>query len=464
MSTVLDSLLVETFANEGRCIAHHQGQVVLVSGAVPGERVRARITRSRKDYLEAEVLEVLERSPERIEPFCQHYGVCGGCRWQHLAYEAQVKYKQQMVIDTLCRIGKVVPKVVLPIIAAQETRAYRNKLEFTFSHREWLTSQAWQAHVSKQAVPALGFHWPGKFDRVFNVYTCHLQESLSDAIRNSVRDYALQQGLTFFHLKKQTGLLRNLMIRIAATGQVMVVVVFGEWKPELAIPLLEHLNKQFPRITSLMYVVNNKRNDSIYDLEAVTFSGPDYIEERLAGLTFRISAKSFFQTNTRQAEQLVACVREFCCLGGNEQVYDLYCGTGTLALTLAPFCHHVTGVESVAQAIADARMNARINGIGNVHFVTGTVEEALTDDLLLQTGRPDVMVLDPPRAGLHTAVVRRLLELAIPRMVYVSCNVATQARDLMGLSAKYAVERIRPVDLFPHTHHIENVAELRLKG
>lgn len=458
----IEALPVTAFAHEGRCIGHLEGKVVFVAGAVPGEVVRARVLRQRKDFLEAETTAVLTSSPDRVEPFCRHYGYCGGCRWQHLAYEAQLHYKQQLVLDLLRRIGKVEAAQVLPIVPADDTRGYRNKLEFTFSHREWQTPEVWQANTEKKAVPALGYHLPGAFDRVFNVYACHLQPPLSDQIRNAVRDYALANGLSFYHLRKQQGLLRNLMIRMTTTGQVMVLLVLGSRDVAPALPLLQLLNEQFPQITSLQYAINTKRNDSLYDLECITYSGTDYIEEQLASLTFRISAKSFFQTNTRQAEKLIGCVLDFCRLTADAQVYDLYCGTGTLTLALARHCRQVTGIESVPQAIADAEVNARINKINNVSFRTGLVEQLFTAEMMQQDGRPDVVVVDPPRAGLHAHVVRQLLQLGIPRLVYVSCNVATQARDLQLLSARYAVKRIRPVDLFPHTHHIENVAELEL--
>ncbi|MCS6990572.1 MAG: 23S rRNA (uracil(1939)-C(5))-methyltransferase RlmD [Chitinophagales bacterium] len=464
MRGVIESLEVTAFANEGRCIGHHEGKVVFVAGTIPGERIRARIVRNRKDYIEAELAQILEASPHRVEPFCQHYGQCGGCRWQHMQYEAQLTFKQQAVVDTLRRLGKVEPEQILPIIGADQTKAYRNKLEFTFSHREWQTTNVWRSNTEKLNSPALGYHWPGAFDRVFNVYTCHLQPSLSDEIRNTVRDYALQHGLSFFHLKKQVGLLRTLMIRMTTTGQTMVLLVFGSWMPQQAMPLLHFLHVRFPQITSLQYAVNTKRNDSIFDLDIHTYSGPAYIEERLAGLTFRISAKSFFQTNTLQAEKLVSCVREFCALTPENQVYDLYCGTGTMALALAPYCRQVIGIEAVPQAVADANENARINHVHNVIFLTGTIEQMLTNALFQQYGHPQVLVVDPPRAGLHALVVKQLLELAVPRLVYVSCNVATQARDLQMLASRYTVKRIRPLDLFPHTHHVENVAELVLRS
>jgi 23S rRNA (uracil1939-C5)-methyltransferase len=457
---VLENLTIDSFANEGKCLARQEGKIVFVKGAVPGETVHARVTKSKKDWTEAEATEILQPSPERQLPFCRHFGYCGGCQWQHMKYEAQLKYKQWSATETLNRLGNIFLAKILPIVGCDADRGYRNKLEFTFSHREWQLGPDWKENTGRVNYPALGFHLPGAFDRVFDVITCHLQPPLSDRIRLAVKKFTLEAGYEYFHLRKQTGLLRNLMIRITSTGEVMVLVVFAREEEEKRVRLLKFLQTSFPEITSLQYVINGKKNDTIYDLPVHTFSGRDFILEELGALKFRISAKSFFQTNTRQAEKLYACARDFARLTGSERVYDLYTGTGSIALYLADQCLHVTGIESVAQAIEDARANAVLNGISNVSFHVADTAKLLNESFYLEQGRPDVVIVDPPRAGLHVDVVKQLLHLAPPRLVYVSCNVATQARDLQGLSEKFSVEKIQSFDLFPQTHHIENVAQL----
>ena len=457
---VLQNILIEGYANEGKCISHHDGKVLFVKGAVPGETVNVQITKSKKDFSEGEVMEVLQPSPDRQIPFCIHYGYCGGCQWQHMKYEAQLRYKQEAVIETLARLGKIFPKEILPIEGSDSDRHYRNKLEFTFTHREWQLGDAWKENSSKEKIPALGFHLPGAFDRIFDVKECHLQDSLGDRIRLAIRKFTIENDYEYFHLRRQTGLMRGLMIRIATTGQVMVLIAFAEKQEEKIAALMEFLKKEFPEITSLQYVINTKKNDTIYDLEVITYHGTDAIEENIGELKFRVSAKSFFQTNTKQAEKLYQCVRDFTDLTGNELVYDLYTGTGSIALYLANHCKEVVGIESVAQAIEDARMNASINNITNVSFHTADIADLLKQSFYNAHGKSDVVITDPPRAGMHETVVKELLEMEALRIVYVSCNVATQARDMQLLSEKYSVEKIRPFDLFPHTKHIENVALL----
>lgn len=460
---IIENLPITAYANEGKSIAHYDGKVVFVKGAVPGDVVNALVTKNKKDWMEATVREVLQPSSERQEPFCRHFGVCGGCQWQQMKYASQLKYKEQAVSDTLERIGKVSIREKLPIVGAAEDRHYRNKLEFTFSNREWLTAADFRLNQDPVHLPALGYHLPGAFDRVFDVKTCYLQPQLSNTIRLAIKDFTTQHGFEYFNLRRQTGLMRNVMIRMTTTGQVMVLVVFAERDDEKIFSLLNYLQHQFPEITSLQYVINQKKNDTIYDQEVITWSGADSIYEVIEDLQFRISAKSFFQTNTRQAEQLYRCVKEFAALTGNELVYDLYTGTGSIALYLARSCKSVIGIEQVAQAIEDAKINASINSISNVSFHTSDISKIMNQHFHAEHGVPDVVITDPPRAGMHEEVVKELLNMMPEKIVYVSCNVATQARDLQLLSEKYTVERIRPFDLFPHTHHVENVAELKKK-
>ncbi len=453
-------LAVSAFANEGKCIAHHDGKVVFVKGAVPGESVKARITKNKKDWMEADVVEILEPSPLRQQPFCVHFGKCGGCQWQHLQYEAQLRYKEASVFDTLERMGKVVIGKKEPMVGAQQNRYYRNKLEFTFSDREWLIAEDYAAK-EQPPQPALGFHLPGAFDRVFDVKSCDLQPALSNRIRLAVKQYTLDNHYDYFYLRNQSGLMRNLMIRMASTGEVMVLVVFARPDQAMIDGLLHFLHLQFPEITSLQYVINQKRNDTIYDLPVITYAGADVIYECIDDLRFRISAKSFFQTNTMQAARLYACVKEYAALKGDELVYDLYTGTGSIALYLARSCRKVVGIEQVEQAIEDAKANALLNNIRNVSFYVADIAKIPGQPFHLQNGVPDVVITDPPRAGMHDAVVAELLQMAPDRIVYVSCNVTTQARDLSLLNTAYSIECIRPFDLFPHTKHVENVALLQ---
>jgi len=462
-SFLIENLRIESFANEGKCLARHEGKIVFVKGTLPGEIVNAKVIRNKKDWIEAEATEILVPSFDRQNPFCRHFGYCGGCQWQHMKYETQLRYKEWSVAETLQRLGKIFPKEALPIVGCEIDRGYRNKLEFTFAHREWQISNEWHNNPEKIKYPALGFHLPGAFDRVFDVKSCKLQPQLSDRIRLAVKEFTSENNYEYFHLKKQTRLMRNLMIRICTTGEVMVLVVFAVNDREKISALMEFLKKEFPEVTSLQYTINSKKNDTIYDLDIVTHSGNDFIFERIGNLKFRISAKSFFQTNTRQAEKLYACVKEFAALNGNELIYDLYSGTGSIALFIADKCKKVIGIESIDQAIEDAKVNATLNNITNVSFHVADAAKLLNENFYSEFGQPDVVITDPPRAGMHESVVKQLLELSPEKIIYVSCNVATQARDLQMLSSKYSVEKIRPFDLFPQTQHIENVALLHLQ-
>jgi 23S rRNA (uracil1939-C5)-methyltransferase len=411
--------------------------------------------------MEAEVTEVVQAAADRQLPFCQHFGSCGGCQWQHMNYEAQLKYKEASVLDTLERLGKVSVREQLPIVSAEQDRYYRNKLEFTFSDAEWFTYADFKNNPDQEKLPALGFHLPGAYDRVFDVKNCYLQPEPSNQIRLAVKKFTSTRGYEYFNLRRQTGLLRNLMIRTTTTGEVMVVVVFAQRDDNRISELMDFLKVEFPQITSLQYVINSKKNDTIYDLEVFTWSGKETICEKIGDLQFMISAKSFFQTNTRQAERLYECVKDFAGLKGEEVLYDLYTGTGSIALFLARSCKKIAGIEQVEQAVEDAKRNAEMNNIHNVAFFASDISKMLNQSFCDEHGAPDIVVTDPPRAGMQETVVRSLIQMKPEKIVYVSCNVATQARDLQLLSGNYTIERIRPFDLFPHTHHIENVAELK---
>lgn len=459
-ASVIEQLQITAFANEGKTIGHHQGKVVFVKGAIPGELVNAVVTRSKKDWMEAEVTTVLKPSPLRVQPFCMHYGKCGGCQWQHLNYQAQLQSKEWLVFDTLERMGKVRIQTREPIVGCDQEKEYRNKLEFTFTSREWLAPEAFYLAERPTPKPALGFHLPGAFDRVFDVVSCALQPDLSDRIRIAVKSFTLEQGYEYFHLRHQSGMLRNLMIRMTTTGEVMVLVVFAHAADDRIALLMNFLKVSFPEITSLQYVINVKQNDTIYDLEVITYSGQDAIYELIDDLKFKISAKSFFQTNSAQAARLYSCVKEYAGLTGSEIVYDLYTGTGSIALYLARSCNKIVGIEQVPQAIEDAYENAAVNGISNAAFYVADIVKIFDQSFHALHGLPQVVITDPPRAGMHPDVVKELLQMAPERIVYVSCNVTTQARDLQLLSTHYIVSRVRPFDLFPQTRHVENVALL----
>lgn len=461
---ILTDLAVSQIAAEGKTIARHpDGRVVFVEGAVPGDVVDVQITKAKKDYVEARMVAVKQASADRVVPFCSHFGVCGGCKWQQLDYPKQAAYKQQLTEDAFRRIGKLTFSPLLPIIAAEATQYYRNKLEFTFSNKRWLSKEDLDSGLPIENRDALGFHIPGMFDKIVDIDHCYLQAEPSNQIRNAVRQYALEHGYTFYDVKQHVGFLRNLIVRTSTLGELMVIVSFGEDKPTEIENLLSFLLQQFNQITSLHYAVNLKFNDTLFDQNIVTHSGRGFIYEELEGLRFKISPKSFFQTNSQQALKLYQTARSFAKLKPTDTVYDLYTGTGSIGIFLAKYCKKVIGIEEIDAAIADAQYNAELNNAHNTHFYAGDVKKLLTQQLVTEHGMPDVLVTDPPRAGMHPDVVQTILDLAPPRIVYVSCNPATQARDLQLLSVKYDIMQVQPVDMFPHTFHIENVVELCLR-
>lgn len=437
--------------------------VIFVPYVVPGDVVDLQVKRKKNHYAEAVAVKFHEKSPLRTEPFCSHFGVCGGCKWQCLSYEEQLKYKQKQVFDNLTRIGKVELPEFRPILGSEKTRFYRNKLEFTFSNKRWLTEEEVKQDVKYDQMNAVGFHIPGAFDKVLAIDKCWLQDDISNQIRNAVRDYAYAHNFPFFDLRTQEGLLRNIMIRTSSTGELMVVlqckVTDDEGRRKME-EILQFMADSFPQITSLMYVINNKCNDTIGDLDVEVFKGNDHIFEEMEGLRFKVGSKSFYQTNSEQAYNLYKVAREFAGLTGNELVYDLYTGTGTIANFVARQARKVVGIEYVPEAIEDAKVNSALNSIDNTLFYAGDMKDILTNDFIAEHGRPDVIITDPPRAGMHNDVIDVILAAEPKRIVYVSCNPATQARDLQLLDGKYKVTAVQPVDMFPHTHHVENVVQL----
>ena len=454
---LLEKILIEDIAAEGKALARVNNKVVFTTFAVPGDVVDVQIVKKRKSYMEGYITRIHEYSPMRVEPFCEHFGLCGGCKWQNLPYIEQLKFKQRQVSDQLKRIGRFEFNEVSPIIGSQKTTYYRNKLEFTFCSSRWLTNEEIATNNDIPVEPALGFHIPGMFDKVFDVKNCYLQTELSNAIRLEVRKYALQHDLPFYNIRNKEGFLRNLIIRTTSTGDLMTIFSFFFDDVEKRNELLNHIKNCFPQITSLLYVVNPKANDTINDLDIITFSGNGFILEKMEGLQFKIGPKSFYQTNSDQAHVLYKVAREFAGLTGSELVYDLYTGTGTIAQFIANSSSKVIGIEYVPEAIEDAKENSRINNILNVDFFAGDMKDILVDSFFQVQGYPDVVILDPPRAGIHEDVANALLRANPSRIVYVSCNPATQARDIALLSEKYKVVRVQPVDMFPHTHHVENV-------
>lgn len=457
---LLERVLIEDIAAEGKALARVENKVVFTAFAIPGDVVDIQVTQERKSYMEGYITQYHEYSTLRTEAFCEHFGMCGGCKWQSLPYSEQLKFKQRQVVDQLKRIGKVNVDEISPIIGSEKTTHYRNKLEFTFSNSRWLTNEEIAVGNDIPVEPALGFHIPGKFDKVFDVKNCYLQPEPSNEIRLEVRKFALEHELPFYNIRSREGFLRNLIIRTASTGDVMAIFSFFYDDEEKRNDLLTHIKNCFPQITSLLYVINPKANDTINDLEIVTFSGSDYILEIMEGLHFKIGSKSFYQTNSDQAYVLYKVAREFAGLTGKELVYDLYTGTGTIAQFVAKSSSKVIGIEYVPEAIVDAKENSKINGIQNVDFFAGDIKDILVESFFQTHGYPDVVILDPPRAGIHEDVVNALLHANPSRIVYVSCNPATQARDVALLSVKYNLIRVQPVDMFPHTHHVENVVLL----
>jgi len=427
---------------------------------------RKLVKRKKNKYAEAEAVKFHELSPVRAVPFCQHYGVCGGCKWQVLPYAEQIKYKQKQVEDNLRRIGKIELPEISPILGSAKTEFYRNKLEFTFSNKRWLTAEEVKQDVKYDQMNAVGFHIPGAFDKVLAIEKCWLQDDISNRIRNTIRDYAYEHNYSFINLRSQEGMLRNMIVRTSSTGELMVILICKiteEHEMDLFKQLLQYVADQFPEITSLLYIINNKCNDTINDLDVHVFRGNDHIFEEMEGLRFKVGPKSFYQTNSEQAYNLYKVARDFAGLTGDELVYDLYTGTGTIANFVSRQARKVIGIEYVPEAIEDAKVNAEINGIENTLFFAGDMKDILTQDFINQYGRPDVIITDPPRAGMHQDVVDVILFAEPKRIVYVSCNPATQARDLQLLDVKYRVKAVQPVDMFPHTHHVENVVLLELK-
>lgn len=458
---LLENVEIEAFAAEGKALARVDNLVVFVPFAAPGDVVDIRLSRKRKQYAEGRIVAFKRYSADRVEPFCSHFGVCGGCQWQHLPYPSQLKYKQQQVLDVLQRIAKIELPEARPILGSEKDRFYRNKLEYTFSNKRWRTLEEIQSGEEFKNNEALGFHIPGMFDKVLDIEKCFLQEDFSNRVRLSVKAFCLAHQMDFFDLKLQQGLMRNLIVRTTSTGQKMVIVVFFREETASQEALLNHLLNEFPEITSLIYVINNKANDTIFDRETVVYHGSAYIVEEMEGLQFIIGPKSFYQTNSEQAYRLYSLVREFAGLQGNELVYDLYTGTGTIANFLARQCRKVIGIEYIPEAIEDARANAELNGIKNTTFFAADVKDLLNNDFMAEQGRPDVLITDPPRAGMHGDVVKTILSAAPERVVYVSCNPSTQARDLSLMDNLYQVEALQAVDMFPHTQHVENVVLLK---
>ena len=483
---ILQNILVTDYAAEGKALARQDGKVIFISGAVPGDVADIFITKNKKDWAEGRVQEIKQYAKERVTPFCKHFGVCGGCKWQMLPYTKQLQYKQQEVEQNLKRIGKVPLPQILPIIGADDDKYYRNKLEFTFSNKRYLlpgemdaqktieeklvTEEITLQNAESQApllggwgAGALGYHAPRLFDKIIDIDECYLMEEVNNNIRNTVKAFALKSNYSFYDAREHTGWLRNIVIRYCTTGQLMVNIIFNYEEEMERKKLLDHLLQQVPSITTLLFTINPKWNDTIYDLTPQTYFGQGFVLEKLEEFVFKISPKSFFQTNTKQAEKLYTVTRDFADLTGNEVVYDLYCGTGSIGIFVSQLAQKIIGVEVIEDAIADAKENAALNNITHAQFFAGDVIKICNDDFFAMHGRPDVIITDPPRAGMHDKLVTKLLEIAAPKIVYVSCNTATQARDIALLAEKYTVEKVQPVDMFPHTHHIECVVLLQLK-
>ena len=466
---LLENVEITDVAAEGMAIAKTEDGVVFVPFVAPGDVVDIQVTKKKHSYMEGRAVRFEKYSDERTEPFCEHFGTCGGCKWQHLPYDKQLFYKQKQIIDNLTRIGKVELQGVQPILGSVKTQLYRNKLEFSFSNKRWMTREEMDAFKAKTedgaVVPqselnGLGFHIPKLFDKILDIRKCWLQDDIQNRIRLDIKKFATDNDIPFFDLRAQTGFMRGIIIRTSSTGELMVIVIFYENNKELIDKVMNHLRETFAEITSLVYIVNSKVNDSITDQEVILFSGRDHIFEEMEGLKFKIGPKSFYQTNSLQAYELYKVARNFAGLTGDELVYDLYTGTGTIANFVARQCREVIGIEYVPEAIEDAKINASLNGLNNTQFYAGDMKDILTQDFINEHGRPDVIITDPPRAGMHDDVIKTILFAAPKRIVYVSCNPATQARDLSLLDGEYAVKAVQPVDMFPHTQHVENVVLL----
>ncbi len=457
---VVEGVEITGVAAEGKSIARVNEMVVFIPYGAPGDLVNIKLDKKKRSYAEAHIVEIVKPSDRREQPKCEHFGVCGGCKWQHIPYEDQLRYKRDQVVDALTRIAKVDIPEVNQTLGSQETFFYRNKLEYTFSNKCWITFEDLRSGKEIEDRNALGFHIPGAFDKVLDIKKCWLQDDLSNRIRLFIRQYTLGNGYEFYDIKAQQGFMRTLMVRIASTGEVMLIVVFAQDDKEKIEDVMSAVAAEFPQITSLLYVVNQKVNDTIADQTVVTYRGRDYINEEMEGLQFRIGPKSFYQTNSHQAYELYKVARRMANLKPDDLVYDLYTGTGTIANFVARQVKKVVGIEYVPEAIEDAKLNSKVNGIDNTLFFAGDMKDVLTDGFIAEHGRPDVMIIDPPRAGMHEDVVNVILNARPERIVYVSCNPATQARDLALMDEYYKVEEVQPVDMFPHTHHVENVVRL----
>jgi 23S rRNA (uracil1939-C5)-methyltransferase len=461
---IIEKLRVEDYAAEGKSLARVDGKVIFIEGVVPGDVVDVQLLKNKKDWAEGRPLQFHSYSDERVEPFCSHFGVCGGCQWQMLPYSKQLEYKQRQVRDNLQRIGRVALPEMLPILGAEQTRYYRNKIEYTFGNKRFLKKEELNDPAIRNEQDVAGFHAKGMFDKIVDIHTCYLQGEPTNAIRIASKEFALKQGFSFYDIRNHTGFLRTMQVRLCTTGELMVNIVFGEEDEAKRVALLDFLVNKFPGITTLLYTINTKWNDSLHDLEPVAYTGKGYVIEKLEEFQFKIGPKSFFQTNTKQGERLYQVTREFAELTGKEIVYDLYCGTGSIGIFVSNKAKKIIGVEMIAAAIEDAKENAALNRLEDAEFYAGDVIDICDDAFFERHGRPDVIITDPPRAGMHEKLVNKILEIAAPVVVYVSCNPATQARDLALLDEKYTVTKIQPVDMFPHTLHIENVVQLKLKS
>lgn len=463
LDLILENVKIEAVAAEGKSLAHVDGTVVFVEFAVPGDIVNVKVTKKKKNYMEGFILEIVKPSEDRLQPFCEHFGICGGCRWQPLPYDMQLKAKQQQVWDQLVRIGHLEIPDISPILPSDKTKYYRNKLEFTFSNKRWIYNNEDPDSLTDEERLGLGFHVCKFFDKVLDIKHCSLQPEPSNEIRLFIREYAISHNLEFYNIRENTGFLRNIIIRNNQVGDVMLTVCFAYDDQDKIVPMLDAIAAEFPQIKSLHYVINEKLNDSISDLDCILYKGEDAIWETMGKLKFKIGPKSFYQTNSEQAYKLYSVAKEFAALTGNEVVYDLYTGTGTIAQFISDKASKVIGIEYVKEAIEDARINAEANRITNCTFFDGDMKDILTADFIKEHGKPEVMIIDPPRAGMHPDVVKVIMEAAPERIVYVSCNPASQARDLAMMSPMYEITAVQPVDMFPHTMHVENVCALKLK-
>ena len=460
---ILEQVTVEDYAAEGKSLARVDGKVIFIENVVPGDIVDVKLGKNKKDWAEGRPLRFHSYSPDRVQPFCNHFGICGGCQWQMLPYEKQLLYKQKQVRDNLQRIGKVKLPEMMPILGAIETKFYRNKVEYTFGNKRFLLREELNDPAITGQQNVAGFHAKGLFDKVVDIQTCYLQSEPTNSLRLSIKEFARKNKFSFYDIREHHGLLRTMQVRLCASGELMVNIVFGEEDMEKIKALLDHVVLNFPEITSLLYTINTKKNDSLHDLQPVPWTGKGYVIERLEDFQFKIGPKSFFQTNTRQGVRLYQVTRDFAELTGKETVYDLYCGTGSIGIFVSPKAKKVIGVEMIAAAIEDAKENAALNQLKDASFYAGDVIEICNDDFFSIHGKPDTIITDPPRAGMHEKLVNKILEMEAPTVVYVSCNPSTQARDLNLLDSKYVVTKIQPVDMFPHTLHIENVVQLKLR-